>query len=66
VKNSVTRLLGIMSAVCLPGVTGCSSFDARPQHKRTADYVEIGPQTYNTESHDFERPWPFGPESDQQ
>jgi hypothetical protein len=61
VKNSVTRLLGIMSAVCFSGVTGCSSFDARPQHKLTADYVEIGPQTYNTESHDFERPGLLAP-----
>ena len=26
----------------------------------------VGPATYNTESHGFEEPWPFGPESSQQ
>jgi hypothetical protein len=42
----------------------CEEKDSYEEYRnstRTADYVEIGPQTYNTESHDFERPWPFWP-----
>jgi len=26
------------------------------------NWLKIGPETYNTETHSFERPWPFGPE----
>jgi hypothetical protein len=66
VKNELVRLVWIAPALFLLGVTGCSSFDARRQENRTVGYVEIGPQTYNTESGNFERPWPFGLESNQQ
>jgi hypothetical protein len=34
--------------------------------KADRNWLQIGPRTYNTESGDFERPWPFGPESSQQ
>ncbi len=34
--------------------------------KADQNWLQIGPRTYNTESGDFERPWPFGPESSQQ
>jgi hypothetical protein len=30
---------------------------------QTGDNVTIGPRTYNSESREFERPWPFGPVS---
>jgi YHS domain-containing protein len=31
--------------------------------KADKNWLKIGPSTYNTETRDFERPWPFGPES---
>jgi hypothetical protein len=66
VTNNLSRKLCIASYACLLEVIGCSTFDASPQQNRTAGYVDVGPQTYNTESRNFERQWPFGPESDQQ
>jgi YHS domain-containing protein len=30
--------------------------------KADQNWLKIGPETYNTETHSFERPWPFGPE----
>jgi YHS domain-containing protein len=30
--------------------------------KADQNWLKIGPQTYNTETQDFERPWPFGAE----
>jgi hypothetical protein len=33
---------------------------------QTGDNVTIGPRTYNSEDRDFDRPWPFGPESNPQ
>ena len=32
----------------------------------TGDNVTIGPRTYNSETRSFDRPWPFGPESNPQ
>jgi hypothetical protein len=29
---------------------------------QTGDNVTIGPRTYNSETRNFDRPWPFGPE----
>jgi hypothetical protein len=48
VKNSVTRLLGIMSAVCLPGVTGFSALTDGPDgfevtridHEVNCDWIQ--------------------------
>ena len=34
--------------------------------KADRNWLQIGPRTYNTESGDFDSPWPFGPESSQQ
>jgi YHS domain-containing protein len=31
--------------------------------KADKNWLKIGPSTYNTETRDFERPWPFGPAS---
>lgn len=33
--------------------------------KADKNWLRIGPSTYNTEARDFEKPWPFGPESNQ-
>jgi YHS domain-containing protein len=33
--------------------------------KADKNWLKIGPSTYNTETRDFEKPWPFGPESNQ-
>jgi YHS domain-containing protein len=30
--------------------------------KADQNWLKIGPRTYNTETHSFESPWPFGPE----
>ena len=30
--------------------------------KANQNWLKIGPQTYNIETHSFESPWPFGPE----
>ena len=30
--------------------------------KADQNWLKIGPETYNTETHSFENPWPFGPE----
>jgi YHS domain-containing protein len=31
--------------------------------KADKNWLKLGPSTYNTETRDFESPWPFGPES---
>jgi YHS domain-containing protein len=31
-----------------------------------SNWLKLGPATYNSESHGFDEPWPFGPESNQQ
>jgi hypothetical protein len=31
--------------------------------KADGNWLRIGPDRYNSEAHDFESPWPFGPES---
>jgi hypothetical protein len=46
-----------------PAVNLQSAVVGEPQ---PGDYVTIGRRTYNSESRGFDRPWPFGPESDQQ
>jgi len=33
---------------------------------QTDDNVTIGPRTYNSETLNFDRPWPFGPQSNPQ
>jgi YHS domain-containing protein len=34
--------------------------------KADQNWLRIGPRTYNTETHTFESPWPFGPEASAQ
>ena len=33
---------------------------------KTGNNVSIGPSTYDSETRSFDRPWPFGPQSDPQ
>jgi hypothetical protein len=65
-KKSYLQLLVLAPAIGLLGLTGCSSVDGTAGKSHTANYLTIGASAYNTESHGFERPWPFGPESNQQ
>jgi hypothetical protein len=76
---SIRRLLLMGPVICSMAFAVCSdAADRAGTHAtvnvqtaavgkpRTRDNVTIGPRTYNSESHDFDRPWPFGPESNQQ
>jgi hypothetical protein len=73
--NSVRRLLLVIPVICSLAFAACSDVGggqgthatvnlqrASVGKRQTADYVTIGPRTYNSESKSFERPWPFGPE----
>ena len=53
----------------------CSTLAAKAEFSSNPDanisraddnWLKIGPSTYNSESHGFDEPWPFGPESTQQ
>jgi len=59
------RLSLILPAIALLGLAGCSTADPPAGHNSTA-YIVIAPPAYNSEGRDFDRPWPFGPESTQQ
>jgi hypothetical protein len=65
-SDTYLRLLLIVSVVGLLGLTGCSTTDRTVGQTRTGGNVQILARTYNSESRDFDRPWPFGPESSQQ
>jgi hypothetical protein len=65
-RNTYLQLLFMVPAICLLGFTGCSSVDPPAGKNQTVDYVTIGPRAYNSESQSFDRPLPFGPESNQQ
>jgi hypothetical protein len=73
-RDAYLRLLLMVPAISLLGFTGCSSVDppARIQanllssaagNHEIGDNVTIGPRTYDSKDQSFERPWPFGPES---
>jgi hypothetical protein len=76
--NAYLKLGLIVPAIALLGLTGCSTADGTGRHNYTGWYaqiapgvdsapsVDIGSSVYNSESHSFDRPWPFGPESTQQ
>jgi hypothetical protein len=65
-SNTYLRLLLIVPAVGLLGLTGCSTADRTVGQNRTGGNVQILARTYDSESRDFDRPWPFGPESTQE
>jgi hypothetical protein len=64
--NSYLRLLLIAPAIALLELTACSSADGTARHNYRGGYADISPRAYNPESRDYDRPWPFGPESSQQ
>jgi hypothetical protein len=60
-----------LGSVMLPALNGCSSSQDNLQsriekHLTTPDNgsAHIGTATYNSLTHGFEEPWPFGPYSD--
>ena len=77
--NSIRRSLLIVSAICPMAFAACSDVAGRAGthaavsfhsavvgEPRTGDNVTIGLRTYNSETRSFDRPWPFGPESNPQ
>ena len=79
VTNSIGRLLIIVPVIGSMAFTACSDVagtagtpsgvnlqSAVAGKPRTGDNVTIGRRTYDSEGRGFDRPWPFGPESDQQ
>jgi hypothetical protein len=64
--DSYLKLLLIVPAVALLGLTGCSTANQTGRQNYPNGYVQIAPRAYNSESRSFDRPWPFGPESSQQ
>jgi hypothetical protein len=75
--NSTRQLLLIVPVICSMALAGCSDMGGRAGTQatvnltgaavgtpQTGDNVTIGPATYNSETRSFDRPWPFGPESD--
>jgi hypothetical protein len=78
-NNTGLRLLSMVPLICSLAFAACSDLGSRPGtsasvnlqsaavgERQSGDNVTIGPRTYNSESKSFERPWPFGPESNPQ
>jgi hypothetical protein len=78
-SHSIHRLLFMVPVICTMAVAACSDVagtagthatvnlqTAAVGGPQTGDNVTIGPRTYNSEDRDFDRPWPFGPESNPQ
>jgi hypothetical protein len=77
--NSIRRLPLMVLVICSMAIAACSDVagttgthaavnlqSAVVEEPQTGDNVTVGPRTYNSETRGFDRPWPFGPESDQQ
>ena len=60
------RPMLFISAICILGFTGCAATSDKVEHVRSREYLTIPSREYNPETNGFERPWPFGPESNQQ
>ena len=73
--NSIRRLLLMVPVVCSLAFAACSDVagtagthravnlqSAAVGEHETGDNVTIGPRTYDPETRNFDRPWPFGPE----
>jgi hypothetical protein len=73
--SSNRRLLLMVPMICSMALAACSDLADTPgTHQavnlqsamigkpQTSDNVTIGPRTYNPETRNFDRPWPFGPE----
>jgi hypothetical protein len=77
--NSIFRLLLKAPVICSLAFAACSDVAGTAgKHAnvslqsqivgetQTGDNVTIGPRTYDSETRSFDRPWPFGPESNPQ
>ena len=64
--NIYLRLVLIVPAISLLGLTACSTAQGTAQQNYKGGYADIPSRAYNSESRSFDRPWPFGPESSQQ
>jgi hypothetical protein len=77
--NFIRRLLLMVPLIYAMGFAACTDVagttEAHPtvnlqsavvSEPQTGANVTIGPRTYDSETRDFDRPWPFGPESDPQ
>jgi hypothetical protein len=64
--NTYLRLLLIAPAIALLGLTACSTADGTAKGNNRGRYADIPQRAYNPESRGYDRPWPFGPESNQQ
>ena len=77
--NSIPRLLLTVPVICSLAFAACSDVggtarthasvnlqSAAVGTSQTGDNVTIGPSNYNSEARSFDRPWPFGPESNPQ
>jgi hypothetical protein len=77
--NTNHRLLLVVPVICSMAFAACSDVAGTPGthqavnlqsavigHAKSSDNVTIGSRTYNSEARSFDRPWPFGPESDPQ
>jgi hypothetical protein len=64
--NTYRRLVLLVPAFALLGLTACSTAGGTARHNYKGGYADIRPLAYNPESRSFDRPWPFGPESTQQ
>jgi hypothetical protein len=78
-SHSIRRLLLMVPVICTMGFAACSDIagtagthptvnlqTAAAGAPQSDDNVTIGRRTYNSEARDFDRPWPFGPESNPQ
>lgn len=65
-SRTYLQLLLIVPAIALLEFADSPAANGAEKHLRKHSNVQIGPSTYNTESRSFEKPWPFGPESNQQ
>jgi hypothetical protein len=64
--DTYLRLILIVPAIALIGLSACSTADGTARHNHPGGYADIPPRAYNPESRGFDRPWPYGPESSQQ
>jgi hypothetical protein len=65
-KKQVCLVLLSIASVAPFLATGCSTAHSTTKQGRKGGYVQIEPRRYNPETRGFDRPWPFGPESDAQ
>jgi hypothetical protein len=65
-KKHLGLTIVLIASVSSLMATGCSTASGATKQGRSGGYVQIEPRKYNPETRGFDRPWPFGPESDGQ